>query len=70
MAFRLNPFTGKFDETKIDQSPIGDSDTYFRWVAPDTLQLIVNGQVAQKWVVTPTGVTGQPYGLLVSLTQP
>jgi len=55
--------------TDINRIPIGDSDTYFNFVAPDTLQLIVNGQVAQQWVVSQTNV-GLPYGLLLTLTQP
>lgn len=67
MAYRLNPFTGKFDESKVDKTPIGDADTYFRFVPPDTLQLLVNGSVAQEWVVLPSD--GQPIGLLLALTK-
>jgi hypothetical protein len=70
MAYKINPFTGKFDESSVNNVPIGSTTTYFNWVAPDTLQLIVNGSVAQQWVVSVSTSTGKPYGLLVSLTQP
>jgi hypothetical protein len=51
MAIVFNPFTRNFDfVTKdINQIKIGDDDTYFRWVAPDTLELLVNGVVRQSW---------------------
>ena len=35
--------------TDISNIPIGDADTYFKWVAPDTLQLWVNGALRQSW---------------------
>jgi hypothetical protein len=58
--------------TSIDQIPISDADTYFKWVAPDTLELYVNGVKVQSWTaafVAPD-LTGQPYGLLLTLTHP
>ncbi len=74
MSFKINPFTGKFDEVTgdLNQIPIGDADTYFKWVAPDTLQLWVNGVMRQSWTTAVTAPTteGQPYGLLLTLTQP
>jgi hypothetical protein len=76
MAYEINKYTGKFDKvgegaTDLDQIPIGDSDTYFRWVAPDTLELVVNGSVAQKWVMAPpVAVSGSPIGVLLSITNP
>jgi hypothetical protein len=70
----FNPFTGEPDLVRADinQVQIGDADTYFKWVAPDTLQLWVNGSVAQSWTVTPVTPTteGQPMGLLLTLTYP
>jgi hypothetical protein len=71
--FKVNPFTSKFDEvgaTDLDQIPIGDADTYFKWVAPDTLQLWVNGALAHSWTVAVSTTEGQPMGLLLTLTYP
>lgn len=74
MALKLNPITGRLDlvTDDINQLQIGDADTYFKWVAPDTLELYVNGALRQSWttaVVAPPTL-GSPYGLLLTLTQP
>ena len=71
MAWKFNPFTGTFDfyNKNLDGIPIGDDDTRFRWVAPDTLQLLVNGSIRQSWTTEiASGTTGSPMGLLLSLT--
>jgi hypothetical protein len=74
MAFKLNPHTGKHDATlgDLDQIPIGDADTYFKFVAPDTLQLWVNGVVRQSWTtaVVSSITTGSPVPLGYLLTYP
>ena len=73
MSFKINHFTGNFDEvtSDIDQIPIGDADTYFKWVATDTLQLWVNGVLAHSWtvaVVAPTTRFGSLWGLMPNLS--
>jgi hypothetical protein len=71
MSYAFNPFTGTLDRVNddINQLPIGDSDTYLKWVAPDTVQLLVNGSVAHTWTVTAPATSGMPIGLLLSLTR-
>jgi hypothetical protein len=70
MSLRFNVFSGTFDfvTTDINQVKIGDADTYYKWVAPDTLQLWVNGNLVHSWTAASTGNTGKPMGLLLSLT--
>ena len=71
MSYEFNPFTKKLDKTgssDINQTPIGDADTYFKWVAPDTLQLWVNGALRQEWVTAVSSGSGSPMGLLLALT--
>jgi hypothetical protein len=69
--YAFNPFTGTLDRVNddINQLPIGDADTYLKWVAPDTLQLWVNGSLAHSWIVDAPATSGTPIGLLLSLTQ-
>jgi hypothetical protein len=38
--------------TDISNIAIGDPDTVFKWVAPDTLQLLVNNAIRQTWTTT------------------
>jgi hypothetical protein len=49
----LNALTGKLDlkTSNLDKMPISDSDTYFKWVAPNTIELYVNGVKAQSWTI-------------------
>ena len=47
--------------TDLDGVRIGDADTYSKWVAPDTVQMIVNGAVREEWK---TGVTTVPGGYM------
>ena len=56
----------------LDQTAIGDGDTYFKWVAPATLQLYVNGELRQTWdaSLTPPVSTGVPIGILAGITYP
>lgn len=56
----------------ISNIPIGDSDTEFRWVEPDTLQLYVNNVLRQSWTteVAPPVSTGVPIGILAGITYP
>ena len=55
---------------KLDQTTPQDITGKWglRFVGTDTLQLLVNGEVAQQWIVEVQ--TGKPYGLLLSLTKP
>jgi hypothetical protein len=56
----------------LDQIPIGTigSSTWFHRLDENTVQLWVNGEVVYEWTVVPSVFTGQPYGLLLCLTQP
>ena len=73
MGWTKNPFTDELDNTTtdIDQIRIGDADTYFKWVAPDTLQLIVNGSVRQSWTTQiMTGIPNMAFGGNLAFTYP
>ena len=76
MGYTINGITGKFDKvtSDINNIPIGDSNTYLKWVAPDTVQLWINGVLSHAWTATdttpPTPGTGNPIGLLLTLTYP
>jgi hypothetical protein len=70
MAFK--PAIKKLDyyQSDLDQVQIGDADTYFKWVAPDTVELYVNGVLRQSWttaVVVGTGRHASMWGLMPNL---
>lgn len=74
MPYKINPDTGERDYyeslSDIDGIPIGNSTTYFT-LNGNTLELWVNGSLRQSWTYTPvapTIQTGNPIGLLLTLT--
>jgi hypothetical protein len=60
--------------TDISLVPIGTAGNYFKWIAPDTLRLIVNSGTAHDWVLAPTTplYEGMPVGFssMLHLTYP
>jgi hypothetical protein len=53
MAWRLNPFTGKFDYYSTSGGGItnASANTYLEQIG-DTVYLYVNGEVRQTWTTT------------------
>jgi hypothetical protein len=72
----LDSTTGDARYIKLDQTTPQSMEATgkwaFVWVNPDTLQLYVNGALRHSWTtayVAPD-LTGQPMGMLLTLTYP
>lgn len=67
MANKYDVILGEYRQ-RDDGILNANSSTYFTFDG-STVYLYVNGVVRQTWTTTPVSATGQPYGLLLALTQ-
>lgn len=70
MSFKLNPFTGKFDQINgYTTVYLSNDKTSYLTKNGNAIELWVNSQLSQSWEKDPPAVaTGNPIGLLLSLT--